>query len=246
LILLAYKVHPNFPLIVAANRDEFHERPTSSAGFWPEYPDLLAGKDLKGKGTWLGITRAGRFAALTNHRDMSRPAVQGPSRGLLVRDVLLEDRAMSGTDVMEGFNLIYGPIDALRYHSNVSHVDQVLPVGFHGISNHFLDTPWPKVVSAGRRFERALNRPQPDPEDLFELLKDRIVAVDEQLPETGVGLKWERALSSAFIAAEDYGTRCSTVLMVDHSGRVFFEERTYAPDPLSPVLFNFQTELRSS
>ena len=246
LILLAYKVHPNFPLIVAANRDEFHERPTSSAAFWPEYPDVLAGKDLKGKGTWLGITRPGRFAALTNYRDMSRPSVEGPSRGLLVRDLLLKDRAMSGTDVMEGFNLIYGPIDALRYHSNVSHIDQVLPVGFHGISNHFLDTPWPKVVIAGGRFERAMNSAQPDPEVLFELLKDRSVAADDELPETGVGLKWERVLSSAFIDAENYGTRCSTVIMVDHSGQVFLEERTYAPDPLPPALFKFQIDLPAS
>lgn len=242
LILLAYKVHPNFPLIVAANRDEFHDRPTSSAHFWPEYPDLLAGKDLKGKGTWLGITRAGRFAALTNYRDMSRPTVEGPSRGLLVRDVLLEDRGMTGTDVMEGFNLIHGPIDALRYHSNVSHFDQVLSVGFHGVSNHFLDTPWPKVVKANGRFERALDRTQPDLEDFFELLKDRTVASDDQLPETGVGLKWERVLSSAFIDAENYGTRCSTVLMIDHSGHVYFEERTYAPEPLPAVRFKFQIE----
>jgi len=246
LILLAYKAHPNFPLIVAANRDEFHERSTRSAAFWPEYPKLLAGKDLKGHGTWLGITCTGRFAALTNFRDMRRATVQGPSRGLLVRDVLLDHRAMEGTTAMEGFNLVYGPIDALRYHSNVKSTDDALAVGFHGISNHFLDTPWPKVVNAGDRFEQALKGAQPDPEDLFKLLKDRTRASDHELPETGLGLKWERVLSPAFIHSENYGTRCSTVLMVDNFGQVFFEERTYAPDPLPPVQFKFQMELQST
>lgn len=244
LILIAYKAHPNFPLIIAANRDEFHDRPTLAAAFWTEYPQLLAGMDLKGHGTWLGITRTGRFAALTNYRDMSRAAVHGPSRGLLVRDVLVNDRAIAGTAAMEGFNMVYGPIDALRYHSNVTDADQILPVGFHGISNHFLDTPWPKVVNGRDRLETALTKAQPDPEDLFELLKDRTIAADDQLPETGVGTKWERMLSSAFIEAENYGTRCSTVIMVDQAGQVFFEERTYAPDPLPPVRFKFQIEVR--
>lgn len=246
LILLAYKAHPNFPLIAAANRDEFHDRPARVAAYWSEFPELLAGKDLKGKGTWLGITRTGRFAALTNFRDMSRPAVHGPSRGLLVRDILLADRSMDGTAAMDGFNLIYGNIGSFRYHSNVIGTDRALPVGVHGISNHFLDTPWPKVVHGRDRFELALKRAHPDPEELFELLKDRTLAPDDQLPGTGLELKWGRALSAAFIAAENYGTRCSTVVMVDRSGQVFFEERTYAPDPMPTVRFNFQIDLPAS
>ncbi len=240
LIVLAYKAVKEYPLIVAANRDEFLDRPALAASFWTDHPDLLAGKDLQSGGTWLGITRHARFAALTNFRDLTRSRSNGPSRGLLVRDALLKDAPLADTSSMEGFNLIHGPIDALRYHSNVVQNDEILPVGFHGISNHLLDTPWPKVVKARTRFERALSNDQPDIEELFGILQDREQALDDELPETGIGVEWERKLSSMFIKAENYGTRCSTVIMVRKDGKVLFEERTYAPVPLPPARYDLQ------
>lgn len=143
------------------------------------------------------------------------------------------------TSVFDGFNLIHGPFDALRYHSNVTGVDIPMPVGIHGISNHFLDTPWPKVVHARAALENALMAPEPAIEDLFDLLSDVSVAPDEQLPDTGIGTEWERILSPAFIAAENYGTRCSTVIMVDDLGNILFEERTHVPESTTSARHEF-------
>lgn len=228
LIVLAYKVHPRFPLLFAANRDEFHERPTEPAHFWPDAPDLLAGRDLRAGGTWLGITRAGRFAALTNYRDLHRPRVQGPSRGLLVRQALEGTIDTRSTAAYEGLNLLYGPLDALRYHTNVQPIDAPLAPGIHGLSNHFLDTSWPKVERAMADMQHLLTRPDHQLlSGLFALLANDTVAPDDRLPGTGLPLELERAVSSIFIRTEGYGTRCSTVVQVDTEGRVYFEERTW-------------------
>lgn len=228
LIALAYRVHPRYPLVFAANRDEFLERPTAPAGFWSDAPHLLAGRDLRAGGTWLGLTRNGRFAALTNYRDLHRRQEQGPSRGLLVRQALEHGIDPAMTDAYEGFNLLYGPIAALRYHNNVQPADHALTPGIHGLSNHFLDTPWPKVerAKADLRSVIALE------EDalvtaLFVLLANDAPAADDRLPDTGLPLDMERAVSSIFIRTPNYGTRCSTVVLVDGEGQVFFEERTW-------------------
>lgn len=240
LIVIAHRVHPEFPLIVAANRDEFHARPALPAHFWPDRPHLLAGKDLQGGGTWLGVSRVGRFAALTNHRDMRRAPIKGPTRGALVLDALEREAPLPDTSVFEGFNLIHGPFGALRYHSNVSGADAPLPLGFHGISNQFLDTPWPKVVSARRQLQDLVERGVVSTEALFDLLLDGKTPADADLPDTGIGLEWERVLGSVFIRTPTYGTRCSTVVLVDRSGLVRFEERTYVPGPATVVEFSFQ------
>lgn len=226
LIVLAYRVHPRYPLIVAANRDEFRMRPAAPAHFWNEAPHLLAGRDLQAGGTWLGITRTGRFAALTNHRDLRRAPTNGPTRGGLVRQALQGGIDPSTTSVFEGFNLLHGPFDALRYHTNITGADEALAPGIHGLSNALLNTPWPKVERAKAALEQALAQ-GPRPQALFDLLADATVAADARLPDTGLTLEQERAVSSIFIPGERYGTRCSTVVLVDADGLVHFEERTH-------------------
>ena len=241
LIVLAVGEHPQFPLIIAANRDEFLERPTAQAEFWDDASHVLAGKDLRRGGTWLGVTRTKRFAALTNFRDLSRCLVNGPSRGELVRNALDSDIDPTRTAIYDGFNLIYGPLDALRYHNNIDGTDQLLSSGIHGLSNHVLDTPWPKLVSAKAGVATVLNAPSEEIMDrLFSVLSSSERARDQDLPSTGVPLEWERSLSSIFIATNGYGTRCSTVILVDANGTVTFEERTHAPVPLPAVKFSFQ------
>jgi uncharacterized protein with NRDE domain len=229
LIVLAYKVHPSYPLIVAANRDEFLERPTVVAHFWPDAAHILAGRDLRAGGTWLGVTTGGRFAALTNHRDLRRPPVSGPSRGDLVRKALETGIEGVDTSVYEGFNLLHGTVDELMYHSNVNGAHSILEPGIHGLSNHLLNTPWPKVQRARQQLTDLLGSGAIDPEDLFQLLGDITPATDDELPDTGIGLEWERVLSPIHIRTERYGTRCSTVLLVDHQSVVTFEEKSYAP-----------------
>ena len=230
LIVLAYKVHPEYPLILAANRDEFLERPSEKAHFWSDAPHIFAGRDLRAGGTWLGITRSGRFAALTNYRDLRRPAVvNGPSRGQLVRLALDDELAELDTSVYEGFNLLHGPTDALMYHSNVHGMDQILVPGVHGLSNHLLNTPWPKVQRAKRRLRELVQRGTMDPHDLFHMMGDTTPVEDHELPDTGIGANWERLLGSIHIVAEGYGTRCSTVLLVDRQGKIRFEERGFSP-----------------
>ena len=228
LIVLAYQVHPIYPLVLAANRDEFYERPATPARFWTSEPHLLAGRDLRGGGTWLGITRHGRFAALTNHRDLNRPTKAGPSRGSIVLSALKAPLEPGDTSIYEGFNLLHGSIPGLRYHNNIGPEDMPLETGVHGLSNAFLNTPWPKVQRAKRDLERALDLSgRPLMERLFTLLRDKVRAHDETLPRTGLTLDLERALSSVFIRTSTYGTRCSTVMLVGQDGRVHFEERTW-------------------
>lgn len=225
LIAVAYRVHPRYPLIVAANRDEFLDREADAAHYWPDEPTILAGRDRRALGTWMGITTNGRFAALTNYRDLRRAPVNGPSRGLLVRDAL---RSEPGPDAepRDGYNLLHGPVNALRYRSNVSGADESLSVGVHGLSNALLNTPWPKVRRAVTGLQRIVDQAEPDVEALFAMLADGAPARDEVLPDTGLDRERERALSSIRIDMPGYGTRCSTVVLVDRDGLVRFEERT--------------------
>ncbi len=229
LIVLAYRAHPVFPLIVAANRDEFLDRPAEPARFWPAEPHVLAGRDRKAGGTWLGVTTRGRFAALTNHRDLRRPAVNGPSRGSLVRIALEEDFLPTGTEVHDGFNLLYGTANELMYHNNITGEVTPLRSGIHGLSNHLLNTPWPKVQRAKQGMQRILDGATEMVGPLFELLADGTPANDEQLPDTGLDLERERALSSIHIALPNYGTRCSTVILFSNKGTITFEERVGEP-----------------
>lgn len=244
LIALAYKVHARYPLIIAANRDEFRERPTEAAHFWRDAPAVLAGRDLRAGGTWMGITRTGRIAAVTNHRDLRRaPNGHGRSRGTLVRTALDGDIDTDATAVFEGFNLLYGPVEALRYHNNITPTDLALGAGVHGISNAFLNTPWPKVDHAKTAMERAIAGAEEDlTNTLFRLLTNEAIAPDAALPDTGLPLPVERAVSSIFIPGLDYGTRCSTVLLVDRNGEVYFEERTWPTGDRVRHVFGIGTE----
>lgn len=236
LILLAWRAHPDYPLVVAANRDEFFARPTSPAAFWPDTPQVLAGRDLDAGGTWLGVARNGRFAALTNYRDPAHNKRGAPSRGELVSRFLagiqdpnaylseLESRA----DHYNGFNLAFGDSDGLWYFSNCGEGEQKLAPGIYGLSNHLLDTPWPKVARGKSALSAALHA-LPDEMPLFNMLRDDSIAPDHALPRTGVSLEWERLLSAAFVRASDYGTRSSTVLLRDRSGKIRFVEQEFLP-----------------
>ncbi|MEX1132394.1 MAG: NRDE family protein [Flavobacteriales bacterium] len=230
LIVLAYKVHPAFPLIVAANRDEFLDRPTKPLHVWEDFPHILAGRDERGGGTWMGMSTTGRFAALTNHRDLRRAQVAGPSRGVLVQHVLQQELGDPDTSLYAGFNLLHGRYDSLFYHNNITGVHHALDPGIHGLSNHLLNTPWPKVQRAKAALSEVLLSDVPSTEYLFALLADETLAPDHALPDTGIGLPWERILSPVRIRAEGYGTRSSSVLVVDAHGVARFAERSFFPE----------------
>lgn len=253
LILLAWKAHPDYPLIVAANRDEFFTRPSAAAAFWPDAPQVLAGRDLEAGGTWLGVSREQRFAALTNYRDGSGQCPGTRSRGALVADFVagrktpkayLEEVAALASQY-SGFNLFVGDADHLGYCSNrdAGRVRWLVP-GIYGLSNHLLDTPWPKLASARAAFAVALQTlPQAAP--FFALLADREVVPDSHLPETGVSLAWERILSAVFVSSEQYGTRASTLLTRRRDGLITLEEHSYGAGatPIGEVCASFQSSL---
>lgn len=227
LMVMAYRCHPRYPLILASNRDEFLARPTLPAHAWSDGSGIIAGRDREAGGTWLGITRAGRFALLTNHRDPLHPRPKTRSRGLLVTDALRDLRIDPGAGY-EGFNLVHGTFDGLRYLNNINSADRPITPGIHTLSNALLDTPWPKTNRARSLFEQAIDHDVIDTDALFNLLKDDQRASDQELPKTGVPLEWERALSPIFISMPAYGTRCSTVITMDDNGAVRFEERVHA------------------
>jgi uncharacterized protein with NRDE domain len=237
LIAFAWKAHADYRLIVAANRDEWLDRPAAPAGWWDDCPGMLAGRDLRAGGTWLGITRGGRFAALTNHRDPSDRKADAPSRGHLVsgflaseaspRDYLDELRGRASGYL--GFNLLLGDRNSLWCFSSRSGETSIVSPGVHALSNHQLDEPWPKVVKARHALAAAL-RGTPGASEIgaavFDLLSDADPAPDDSLPDTGVGPEWERILSPALIKADGYGTRCSTAIVLAADGRVGFDEFT--------------------
>jgi uncharacterized protein with NRDE domain len=238
LVLIALDAHPDYPLIVAANRDEFYDRPTAPAAFWADSPSVLAGHDLKAGGTWLGIDRQGRLAAVTNYRQGQREGPAPRSRGRLVSDFLTGDtdapeymeRVRSEAGLYNGFNLIAGDARGFFYYSNREGRLRSLAPGVYGLSNHLLDTPWPKVAATKSAFGALLNGEASQlTEELFALLSDRSQAADYLLPSTGVSPEWERLLSSAFIASDDYGTRSSTVVLIARDGGIIFIERSFGP-----------------
>lgn len=234
LILLAWQAHPGYPLVVAANRDEFFSRRTAAADFWEVAPDVLAGRDLEAGGTWLGVTRGGRFAALTNYRDPASNKSGAPSRGQLAsrflsgaqspQKYLTELEAVAAA--YNGFNLLFGNLESLWCFSNCGEGEQALVPGVYGLSNHLIDTPWPKVARGKSALNAALQA-LPDEAPLFALLRDDSIAPDEVLPRTGVSLEWERLLSSAFVSSPGYGTRSATVLLRDAAGNVRFIEQGF-------------------
>ncbi|MFJ4390165.1 NRDE family protein [Pseudomonas soli] len=234
LIVFAWRPGTARPLIVAANRDEFYARPTQALGNWEDAPGVHAGRDLEAGGTWLGVGPNGRFAALTNIRDPRQPL--GPrSRGELVAAYLQGelgveaylDQVASRSDQYSGFNLLVGDGERLGYLHAREPAPRLLEPGVYGLSNAGLDTPWPKLLKARSGLEGLLE--DADLQQLLTLLGDAQPAPDGELPETGVGLATERLLSSVFIASQNYGTRASTVLIVDDQGRRRMIERSFGP-----------------
>jgi uncharacterized protein with NRDE domain len=235
LILIAYQSHPSYPLVVVANRDEFYQRPTRDAAFWPEDEQLLAGKDLEGGGTWLGVHRGGRFAAITNHRSPGDPPPAARSRGQIPLDFLRGDRdaAEYATDLLQtgetyaGFNLLLHDDTGLYYCSNISGKLQPLAAGIYGLSNAQLDTPWPKVEQGRSNISELLSRDRLDLEELAGTLANRQYPDDELLPDTGVGLEAERWLAAQFIHSDTYGTRATTCMTLNNNGEVDFLEQRF-------------------
>jgi uncharacterized protein with NRDE domain len=273
LILIVWRAHPHFPCVIAANRDEFHARPSAQAAWWQDPPKILAGRDLSAGGTWLGLTRTGRFAALTNFRDPERrrsgasgatasgagpppgaaQAIAKPSRGALVKFILESDAPVAEglaylRDVgaqYQGFNLIFSDGERLGIYESVRGEGRELEPGMYGLSNHLLDTPWPKVQNAKHALGSALLDMR-DTAPLLALLRDDRPAPDEQLPKTGVSLEWERLLSSAFVRAPDYGTRCSTIIRIDAVGRAYFDEWSWDSEGADSGRTSLQFEVERS
>ena len=240
LILCAYDIHPRYRLILAANRDEFYDRPTKGLAYWDDTPKILAGRDLKARGTWLGVTGKGRLAAITNYREPHNIKAQAPSRGGLVTDFLIAEatprqyceQIAQDSQNYNGFNLILGDADQLCYCSNRSHAIVTLEPGYYGLSNHLLDTPWPKVEKGKTKLQALLkNGDEIDLDLLFALLHDQSQPPDQTLPDTGVGMEWERILAPLFIQSPVYGTRSSSIILIDRSNQVTFVERTYDTNP---------------
>lgn len=235
LVAFAWRAHPAWQLVLGANRDEFYDRPSAPAAWWGEPAGVLAGRDLRAGGTWLGVTRAGRFAAITNYRDPGDTRAAARSRGELPVAFLAGDgpaaefaqQAWTLREAYNGFNLLLGDGEELWYAGSrdPSGPRRVEP-GVHALSNALLDTPWPKAARSGERLAEALAQVDPEP-NVLALLADRELAPDDALPDTGVGHEWERALSPPFIATERYGTRSSTYLAIG-TGRTRFIEREFA------------------
>jgi uncharacterized protein with NRDE domain len=235
LIFIALNQHPNYKLIIAANRDEFYERKTAAAGYWQDHPEILGGRDLEAGGTWMAMTRSGKISMITNYRDLKNLKPKAPSRGQLVSDYLFESKSPENylkeidprKQEFNGFNLIVGSSQELWYLSNYKEGIEKIANGIHGLSNALLDTPWPKVRGGKRKFESVINTEKIDPDNLFNMLLDDHIAPDSELPDTGVGLERERQLSSMFIKSPGYGSRCSTVVLIDNDNHVLFSERVY-------------------
>jgi uncharacterized protein with NRDE domain len=236
LILFAWQAHSEYPLVLAANRDEFHQRPTAEADFWDDAPDILAGRDLQAGGTWLGVNRGGRFAAITNYREPSGPGIaKGRSRGRLVRNFLagrksplehaegLRDQAAE----YQGFNLLMGNRDSLAYVSNRDESVIAVESGVHGLSNHLLDTNWPKVEAGRDHLQDILRSGEIEPESLFDLLSDRSLTPGKIPQDIEKHLAPERMMKHYFIVSDVYGTRSSSVLLLRRDGSIYFSERQY-------------------
>jgi uncharacterized protein with NRDE domain len=238
LILVAAGAHPHYPLIVAANRDESYSRPSTPAAFWADDPRIYAGRDLEQGGTWLGISRTGRFAAITNYRQGVPRTATARSRGELTRGFLSASASpesylqevQARADSYNGFSVIVGAIDGLWFYSNRGGGPQRIAPGVHGLSNHLLDEPWPKVQRGIAALETLLAATEREIiERLAAVLSERTPAPDHVLPSTGIALERERALSASFIAGRDYGTRASTIVLVSADGTALFREHTYGP-----------------
>jgi uncharacterized protein with NRDE domain len=236
LVLVSYKVASEFPLIIAANRDERYSRSTRHADFWKNETGVLAGQDLEHGGTWLGLNKKGQFAAVTNLREGVNTKNRKTSRGLIVSDYLqgnlpapryLEYCQAKLTD-FDSFNLLLGDISALFFFNSQEKVHRKLSPGTYGVSNGDFDNDWPKIIRAKKALVELIESDQSsDHEAMLAIMCDTYLPKDDFLPDTGIGIEWERRLAPIFIKADEYGTRCSTVLSIDKNNKVSFSERSY-------------------
>jgi uncharacterized protein with NRDE domain len=265
LILFALHSHPEYPLILAANREERHSRATASMAPWPDAPDILAGRDLEAGGTWLGLHRAGRFAAITNMREGVPTTAGLRSRGALTRDFLEQKtgnsisaaeysrRVYAEREHYAGFNLLIGDDSGLWYcassaapQSVPQSAPQLLTPGIYGLSNGVLDTPWPKVKKGKAALQAVLAKSaetSPTPTDLLAILSDRSQPLDHELPDTGIGIEHERTLGTCFISGGDYGTRASTALLIDRSGAATIAEQSFGANGVAGALNSYRWPL---
>ena len=236
LVVLAFRAHVDVPLVVAANRDEFHARPTREAAWWPDAPDILAGRDLQAGGTWLGVHRNGRFATVTNYRDADLPSTSYESRGNLVASFLqgdqrpLEFLESVDADAYAGFNLLLSDGESLGYLSNRGAGLQALPPGIYGLSNATLDTPWEKVARSKRRLSELIKTDQLDETTLMRLLADRQKGPASEVRSDRLPFATAHSITAPFIVMPDYGTRCSTIVRHDRTGSWHFFERRFNAD----------------
>lgn len=249
LIAFAVNAHPNYSLILVANRDEFRNRVTSPASFWDDAPPVLAGRDRQAGGTWLGVTTGGKLAAVTNYRDVRQQVSDPPSRGSLVADYLRDD-GMTPKDMLsiltrdgyryDGFNLLFGTCDGLHYCTNRGGSSGPVSAGVHALSNHLLDTGWPKVVEARRLLAESLTAKNLDAAALLDLLADQTPFAGHLLPDTGIGPERESFLSPLFINGDTYATRSTTVVLAGRDRTVTFAERGYDSPEHSQRIFSFR------
>lgn len=236
LILFAYKARPDSRFIVAANRDEFFSRPTAPMDFWHDNSSILAGRDLKKGGTWLGINKNGKFAVLTNYRDPASNKNNPPSRGQIIKDYLASDKnaddflaqLQKEADSFNGFNIVLSDGEFLFWFSNKKGKPKQLTPGIYGLSNHLLNTPWPKIRKGTRALKKIIvNKKHLSVDDLFHILESREIPDDSELPHTGVDLKWERILAPIFVESPGYGTRSSSVMIINQNGHTLISERSF-------------------
>ena len=250
LISFSWQPEARYPLVLVANRDEFYARPTDKVHYWEDNPNILGGRDRQANGSWLAVNKNGRFAAVTNYREI--PVVQGElSRGNLVRDFLETNQPPeeylhvihSQADKFSGFNLLIGDKSGIYYYSNRMNRIVSLQPGVHALCNHLLDTPWPKLAAAKQGISSVLDENNHcKPETLIEMMSSASQASDENLPSTGISLERERLLSSRFIASDDYGTRNTSVLMLDDQGTLSWIEQNYSEQGLAGERMEFKLD----
>ncbi|MCH9694017.1 MAG: NRDE family protein [Gammaproteobacteria bacterium] len=233
LIVLSWQQHPDFPLVVASNRDEFHNRPTESARWWPDESDILGGRDLQAGGTWFALHRDGRFSAVTNYRDADAPSARDRSRGHLVTDFLLgADKPVdylsmiNGSDYA-GFNLLVSDGESLAYLSNREDEIRELQPGVYGLANELLDSPWHKVLRSKEAMEQLIDSDKINETELLRMLDDRQKAPANTIESSRLPFSTAHAISAPFIVLPDYGTRCSTVALRDLAGNWSMRERRF-------------------
>lgn len=253
LIVFSWQPDSQYPFILAANRDEFYRRPTQTASFWKDSPDVFGGRDLEAGGSWMAINRNGRFAAVTNYREIAASDSRR-SRGELVYNFVTGSQSapdylasiQQQADQWSGFNLLVMDTTGLYYFSNRSKDIPIspLPAGVYGLSNYLLNTPWPKLLRARSSFAETISQSiSPDSSQLIKLMQDSHQPPVEKLPDTGVSKDLEKLLSSCFIASKDYGTRNTSVLMMDNQNQLQWVEQDYLSEGIPSERYLFKINI---